>query len=49
MADSIIELCHMMYNHSTAKGVVEFCIKRLKERIVEYKPNKKINNIKERK
>lgn len=42
MADALIEWCHMMYNHNTAKGVIETVVKRLQERVIEYVPNKKI-------
>jgi len=40
MADALLEWCHMMYNHQTAKGVINSVIQRLEERVGEYKPVK---------
>ena len=36
LADSIIELCHIMYDKSRAKVVVRAIVDRLNERISEY-------------
>lgn len=40
MADALIEWCHMMYNHQTAKGVINSVIQRLEKRVNEYVPVK---------
>ncbi len=37
MADALIEFIHMMYNKSTARGVLNFLIMRLQERYSEFK------------
>ena len=40
LADSIFELCQMMYNVQTAKGVILACVDRLNERLPELKSKK---------
>ena len=40
MADAIFELCNMMYNVNTAKGVIYACIDRLNKRLPELKSKK---------
>jgi len=37
MADALIEFIHMMYQKQTARGVLAALIKRLQERVSEFK------------
>jgi|GEM_PF-3025561 len=40
LADVVIETAHMTYNAPRGKKIVEACIRRLKERIIELQPKK---------
>ncbi len=40
LADVVIEAAHLTYNAPRGRKIVEICIKRLEERIIELQPKK---------